>query len=159
MLSRIFWIGLGVIALIGGMIVQSGGGIFSWGDDGDHGRSVAKQIETRVDAIVDRSFDKMTVVTSDGQQIDVPPETKRELAKAVGRLVKAETDLALLKVRDSDPDERMAAETRRTQARADVERLKDAIERLEDNSDGDGDAIAQEVRQQIRDEVREAIRN
>ena len=159
MLSRIFWIGLAGIALIGGMIMQDGNGIFSWGDDADHRRSVAERVEARVDAAIDRSFDEMQVVTADGQEIEVPAETKRALAGAVGELVKAETDLAMLRVREGTDQEIAAANARRDRARAEVDTLKNRIERLEQSANAEGDAIGQEVRQQIRDEVRAEIRD
>ena len=90
MLSRIFWIGIAGIAIVAGMIIQNGRGILSWGDGSDHSRS--QRIELRVDAAIDRSVDRMQIVGSDGEEIDVPAEAKRALADAVGRLVKAETE-------------------------------------------------------------------
>ena len=159
MLSRIFWIGIAGIALVGGMIMQGGGGIFSWGDEADHKRSVAHRIETRVDAAIDHSFDKMQVIGSDGEKIDVSPETKRELAGAVGRLVKAETDLALLSVRDSSDEDIKAAQARRDRAKADVETLKDRIEQQTEVADDQADLIRQQIRADVRDTVRDAVRN
>jgi len=159
MLSRIFWIGIAGIALVGGMIVQGDRGIFSWGDDADHQRSVAHRIESRVDAAIDRSFDKMQVVGSNGEEIDVPAETKRALASAVAELVRSEADLAVTRIGDEDEGTVRAAEARRTQARAEVDRLKAEIERLENAPARDSDAITAEVRQQIRDEVRAEIRD
>jgi hypothetical protein len=159
MLSRIFWIGIAGIALVGGIILQGGSGIFSWGDDADHQRSVAQRIETKVDAAIDRSFDKMEVVTVDGKQIDVPPETKRALAGAVGELVKAETDRAMLKVRDASEQEIDAADARVDRARADVDRLKDQIEQQKDVAIDQRDAIREQIREDVRETVRDAVRN
>jgi hypothetical protein len=159
MLSRIFWAGVAGIAIIAGMAWQNDG-IFSW-DDHDPIVSVKsdRSIDERVDRAIETGIGKMEVVGSDGQEINVPAETKRALAEAVGRLVKAETDLALVKIRDGSENELKAAEGRRSQARADVERLKQEIERLDKSSSTDGDEIAQDVRQQIRDEVRAEIRD
>lgn len=159
MLSRIFWIGIAGIALVGGIILQGGGGIFSWGDDADHERSVARRIETHVDAAIDHSFDKMQVLGSDGQKIDVSPETKRELAGAVGRLVKAETDLAFLSVRDGSDEEMKAAHARRDRAKADVDALQARIEQQADVTNGQTDAIREQIRADVRDTVRDAVRN
>jgi hypothetical protein len=150
MLSRIFWIGIAGIAIIAGMILQNGRGILSWGA----GHSRSQRIESRVDAAIDRSVDRMQVVGSDGEEIDVPADAKRALADAVGRLVKAETDLALLRVREADKGEIEATIVRRDRARAEVETLKARIERQKAQSEGKRDAI----RDQIRDDVRDAVR-
>ena len=158
MLSRIFWIGLAGIALVGGMILQ-GGGMISWDDDGDHARTVAHRIETKVDAAIDHSFDKMTTVTVDGKKADVPPETKRALAGAVGELVKAETDFAMLKVRDGSDEEMAAARARRDRAKANVDALQERIEQQKQVTDGQADAIREQIRADVRDTVRDAVRN
>ena len=159
MLSRIFWIGIAGIALVGGIVLQGGGGIFSWGDDADHQRSVAHRIEAHVDAAIDHSFDKMKVVGSDGKEIDVPSETKRALAGAVGELVKAETDRAMLKVRDASEQEIDTADARVDRARADVDRLKDQIEQQKNVADDQADAIREQIRADVRETVRDAVRN
>jgi hypothetical protein len=159
MLSRIFWIGIAGIALVGGMVLQGGRGIFSWGDDADHERSVAERIETHVDAAIDRSFDKMEVVGSDGKKIDVSPETRRELAGAVGRLVKTETDLAFLRVRDGGEGEVAAAQASRDRAKADVDRLQASIEQRKQAMDGQADPIREQIRADVRETVRDAVRN
>lgn len=157
MLSRIFWIGIAGIAIVAGMIIQNGRGILSWGDGSDHSRS--QRIESRVDAAIDRSVDRMQIVGSDGEEIDVPAEAKRALADAVGRLVKAETELALLRVREADKKEIEAATVRRDRARAEVETLKSHIERQKALSDGKRDAIRDQIRDDIRDTVRGAGSN
>ena len=157
MLSRIFWIGIAGIAIVAGMIIQNGRGILSWGDGSDHSRS--QRIESRVDAAIDRSVDRMQIVGSDGEEIDVPAEAKRALADAVGRLVKAETELALLRVREVDKKEIEAATVRRDRARAEVETLKSHIERQKALSDGKRDAIRDQIRDDIRDTVRGAGSN
>ena len=159
MLSRIFWIGIAGLALVGGIIMQSGGGIFSWGDAADHQRSMAERIEARVDRSIDRSFDKMQVVDSSGEEIDVPAETKRALADAVSRLVKAETDLAMLRIRDGSNAEIDAANVRRDKARADVETLKDRIDRQKELTEDRRDVIRDQIRDDVRETVRDAVRN
>lgn len=156
MLSRIFWIGIAGIAIVAGMIIQNGRGILSWGDGSDHSRS--QRIESRVDAAIDRSVDRMQIVGSDGEEIDVPAEAKRALADAVGRLVKAETELALLRVREVDKKEIEAATVRRDRARAEVETLKSRIERQKALSDGKRDAIRDQIRDDIRDDIRDTVR-
>ena len=44
MASRIFWFLIAGCALIGGMALQDGGTIFSWGDTADDSRSVEQRI-------------------------------------------------------------------------------------------------------------------
>ena len=159
MLSRIFWIGLAGIALLAGMAWQSGHGIISWGDDADHGRSLEQKIEARVDRAIDRSFDHMDVVDSDGKEIDVPPETKRAMGEAVSRLVKAETDLAMLRIRDGSDKQIDQARARRDQAKADIDRLKDQIEARKQLTEDSRDALRDQIRADVRETVREAVRN
>jgi len=159
MLSRIFWIGIAGIALVAGMVMQDGNRIISWGDDADAARGAGHKVEMSVDSAIDRSFDKMTVVRSDGEEIEIPAETKRAMGEAVGRLVKAETELALLRVRDGSKAETEAATVRRDQARADVETLKDRIENQKTIVEGKREAVRNQVRQEVRETVREAVRN
>jgi len=159
MLSRIFWIGRAGLALGGGIIMQDGGGIFSWGDAADHSTKIEQRIEARVDRAIDHGFDKMQMVDSRGEEIDVPAETKRALADAVGRLVKAETDLAMLRVRDGSQADIDAANVRRDRARADVETLKDRIERQKELSENGRDAVRDQIRDDVRETVRAAVRN
>ena len=158
MLSRIFWVGLAGIALLTGMALQDGDWIF--GSDLERDitarteRAVERSVERSVERAIDQSFDGMEVVGEDGREIDVPRETKRAMAAAVGRLIKAETDLAMAKMGDESSEEVEAATARRDQARAEVDRLKSAIE-------GEGEAAVtarQEVRDEVRAEIREAVR-
>jgi hypothetical protein len=157
MLSRLFWIGLAGIAMIAGMAWQEG--IFGWGDDR---RRISVVTDRNPDAIVDRAvergFDKMKVVGAGGKEIDVPPETKRAMAVAVGRLVKAETDLAVLRVTDGNPEERESAQAERDRARAEVERLKAEIKNFEQAARAEQDAVRAQVRAEVRDTVRESVR-
>jgi len=153
MLSRIFWIGIAGIAIVAGMVLQNGRSILSWSDGPDHARS--QLIESRVDSAIDRSVDRLQVVGPDGEDVNVSPEAKRALADAVGRLVKAETELALLKVRDAGKAEIQAATDRSDRARAEVETLKSRIERQEARSRDQRHAI----RDQVRDDVRDALRD
>jgi hypothetical protein len=101
----------------------------------------------------------MEVVGSDGQKIEVSPETKRELAGAVGRLVKAETDLAFLRVRDGGDGEVTAAQADRDRAKADVDRLQAQIEQRKEVMDGQADAIREQIRADVRETVRDAVGN
>jgi hypothetical protein len=132
MLSRIFWIGIAGIALIAGIVVQDGRGILSWGDDHHVSAKVDRAIEERVEG----SFDKMQIVDSDGRQIELSRETRKEFGEAVGRLVKAEANLALLGVRDASDEEIQAATVRRDQ-----------------------DAVREQIRQEIHDDVHSAVRD
>ena len=155
MLSRIFWIGIAGIAIVAGMILQNGGSILSWGTD--HSRS--HRVESRVDAAIDRSVDKLQVVGPGGDEVDLSPEAKRALADAVGRLVKAETELALLKVRDAGKSEIAAATARRDRARANVETLKSRIEDQQTRAEDQRDVVRDQLRDDLRDTVRDAVRN
>ncbi|HET9335269.1 MAG TPA: hypothetical protein VFO12_02550 [Sphingomicrobium sp.] len=162
MLSRIFWISFAGIALIAGMALQDGG-IFSLADRTPDHAKAEQTIEARIETAIDRSFDKMHVTGSDGEEIDVPAKTKRAMADAVGRLVKAEADLAMARVGEDDQEAMQAAQARRDQARADVDRLKAEIRDFERAAQGEHDALREEIRrdvgEDIRASVREAVRN
>ncbi len=159
MLSRLFWIGLAGLALIGGMVLQSGDGIFSWGDHREISAKVDESIEDRVDKAIDRSFDKLDAIDSNGQEIDVPAETKRAMADAVGRLVKAETNLALARATDGSDEELAAAQTQRNKARADVDRFEAQIRALDRAASGESDATREQIKREVREDVREAVRS
>jgi hypothetical protein len=156
MLSRLFWIGVAGIALIAGIAVQDGDGIFSWDHD-ESSASSDRSIDERVDRVIDRSFDKMHVVGSDGEEMDVPAKTKRAMADAVGRLVKAETDLAMARIGDDDEEALQAAQSRRNQARADIDRLKSEIRDFERAVQGENEALREEIRREVREDVRESV--
>ena len=158
MLSRIFWIGLAGIALIGGMILQSDGGIFSWGDHREVSAKADRSIEEKVDRAIDRSFDKMTVTRIDGEQIDVPAETKRAMAAAVAELVKAETHYAMVKVGDASDDEVKAAQARRVKARAEVERLEVEIKKLERMSSSEREALREQIKREVQEDVSASVK-
>ena len=162
MLSRILWISVAGIALIAGIAVQDGVGIFSWTDDHDKSARLERKIEDQVDRAIDRSFDKMQVETADGREIDVPDETKRALADAVSRLVKAEADLAFARAGVGDEKEMQSAQARRDKARADVDRLKAEIKSYEgratrNHSDAIREHIEREVKEDVRDTVHDAV--
>ena len=158
MLSRIFWISLAGIALIGGMILQDGGSIFSWGDHREISAKAERTIEERVDHAIDRSFDKMEVMGSDGSEIDVPAETKRAMADAVGRLVKAEANLAVARATDSSDEEMKAARARREKARANVDRLETQIKNLDRASPSERDALREQIKRDVQEDVRTTVR-
>lgn len=167
MLSRIFWVGIAGVALVIGILLQDGGRIFSMAAESESMDGVQRSIEASVDRAIDGSFDGMQVMDGDGNEIDVPPETKRALGEAVGRLVKAKADLAILKMRDANAAEIAAVEVRSAQARADVDRLKAEIKGEEAAARAEHDALAaqierdvrQSVRDDIRAEIRDAVRN
>jgi len=158
MLSRIFWISLAGIALIGGMILQDGGSIFSWGDHREISAKAERTIEERVDHAIDRSFDKMEVMGSDGSEIDVPAETKRAMATAVAELVKAEADLAVAKIGESTDEEMKAARARREKARANVDRLETQIKNLDRASPSERDALREQIKRDVQEDVRTTVR-
>ena len=157
MLSRIFWVSAAGIALVVGMVVQGDWGI-DWTSDREVTERTARSVEEKVDRAIDASFDKMTVVQKDGREIDVPAETKRAMAAAVGELVKAETDLAMARIGDDDDKAIDAATARRDRARAEVDRMKDEIEALEQVSQGDRDALREQIRREVKEDVRETVR-
>jgi hypothetical protein len=161
MLSRIFWVGIAGIALVAGMALQDGGWLF---DSVERELGVEQAIDRSVDRTVDRAVDgsvhRLQVVGSDGRQVDVSPETKRALAEAVGGLVKAEADLAVLRVRGGgDSPELQAANARRAHARAEVDRLKAEVKAQEQLASVERDALRDQIRREVRDEIREATRN
>ena len=158
MLSRILWILAAGIALVAGMLVQDRW-IFGWTDQPDVSAKTEQAVEARVERAIDRSFDKMQVVGPDGSEIDVPGQTKRALAEAVGRLVKAETELAVLRISDGRDEEMQAARARSEQARADVDRLKTEIKRLEKGANRENDALREQIRQEIREDIRASVRD
>jgi hypothetical protein len=158
MLSRIFWISLAGIALIGGMVLQNGGWVFGWGDRPEISAKAERTIEDRVEHAIDRSFDKMQVVGDDGREVEVPAETKRAMADAVGRLVKAEADLAIARVGEDDEEAVKAAQARRMKARADVDRLKVQIEKLDQAASSESDALREQIRREIREDIRASVR-
>jgi hypothetical protein len=100
----------------------------------------------------------MQVMDGDGNEIDVPPETRRALGEAVGRLVKTKADLAILKVRDASNEEINAAEARSAQARAAVDRLKAQIKGQQQAARAEQDAVVAQVERQVRDDVRAQVR-
>jgi hypothetical protein len=157
MLSRIFWVSAAGIALVAGMVIQ-GDWNFDWPSDEPISERTARTVEEKVDRAIDASFDKMTVVQSDGREIDLPAETKRAMATAVGELVKAETDLALAKIGEDDEEAIAAATVRRDRARAEVDRMKDKIEALERSSQVDKDALREQIRREIQEDVRATVR-
>ena len=158
MLSRIFWVGVAGIALIAGMALQDGPRIISWDHD-EPPVHKASSIDEKVDRALDRSFDKMHVTDADGEEIDVPAKTKRAMADAVGRLVKAEADLAMARIGEDDQEAMKPASARRDKARADIDRLKAEIKEFERAAQGEDEALREEIRSEIRAEVRDSVRD
>ena len=158
MLSRIFWVGVAGIALIAGMALQDGPRIISWDHD-EPPVHKASSIDEKVDRALDRSFDKMHVTDADGEEIDVPAKTKRAMADAVGRLVKAVADLAMARIGEDDEEAMKAASARRDKARADIDRLKAEIKEFERAAQGEDEALREEIRSEIRAEVRDSVRD
>jgi hypothetical protein len=158
MLSRLLWVGVAGIALIAGIALQDGDSVFSWSHDSDVAAKSERAVDKQVERAIEGSFDKMQVTGSDGQDIDVPAKTKRALAEAVGRLVKAEADIAIARVGEDDEEAVREATARRDQARADVDRLKAEIKGLEKAAQGENDALREQIRREIREDVRDTVR-
>ncbi len=158
MFSRIMWGFAAVFALVAGMAIQDGDRLFDWSDDHEVSSRSERSIDARVEHAIDGSFDKMKVVGSDGEEVEVPPETKRAMAAAVGELVKAEADLALARIGDGSDKEEQNARARRDNARAEVERLKAEIKKFERSASREGDALREQIRREVREDVRETVR-
>ena len=130
MAGRIFWIGVAGAALSPGWWFRTATGLW-------HCRRIRGFEQDRSSSRPQRRSRRRPQCRQNTDhrprrtQIDVPPESKRDFADAVGRLVKAEADLCVLRVRDGNRQERAAARARRDHARAEVETLKDAIEQHE----------------------------
>ena len=157
MLSRIFWVGIAGLALIAGIALQDGDWMFGSHDTAID-RSIDRTVDRTVDRVVDGSVDRMEIVDRRGNEIAVPAEMKRAFGEAVGRLVKAEADLAILGIRGGDDARMVAATVRRDQARTEVETLKAQIAERKLVAAGEQD-VNDQVEQQIRDEVRASIRD
>ena len=157
MLSRILWIGVAGIAIVAGIALQDGNRIFSWDNDPPH-RTSASEHESRIDRVIDRSFEKMEVIGPDGEEVEVPAETKRELADAVSDLVKAEADLAMLRIGDGSDEEIAAARKRIADTRAHIDRVKNRLERAERGPTVDRDAMREQIRREVQEDVRASMR-
>lgn len=152
------WISVAGLALIIGIAVQDGDKILGWVEDTEMSARAEGTVEERVDRAIDRSFDKMEVTGSDGREIDVPAEAKRAIAAAVAQMVKAETDFAMVRVGDASDEEIQLAQARRTAARAEVERLKDQIEKLDRASDSERQVLREQIKREVQEDVRATIR-
>lgn len=157
MASRIFWVLAAGLALVTGMVLQDGGQIMAWADESEV--RTERAIEAGVERAVVASVDRMQVVGTDGRDIAVTPQTRRALAEAVGRLVKAEAEIAVLGIRDASDAEIQAATVVRDQARTEVETLKAQIERQDQLSDSERAAIRDQIRTTIREDVRDTVRD
>jgi hypothetical protein len=148
------------LALVTGMVLQDGGRIFSWADDhAGISTKTERAIQSSVDRAIDRGFDKMQVVGSDGREIAIPADTKHALGEAIGRLAKAEAHLAILGIRDGSDEELQAAKVRRDQARTEVETLKAQIEQQKDVAAGERDAVRAQIQDQVREDIRATVRD
>lgn len=159
MAGRIFWIGIAGAALITGMVVQDGDEFMALADESELSTRVDRRIDRTIDRAVDRSVARIQITDSDGRDLEVPAESKQAFADAVGRLVKAEADYAVLRVRDGSREERAAARARRDHARAEVETLKDAVKQQDEGRDAIREQGRREVRDEVRDTIRDAVRS
>ena len=162
MASRIAYFLIAGGAVLGGMIIQDGDRIFGWAEETKIAVNTERAIEARVERAVERSVERAQVVGADGRELDVAPETKRALAVAVAELVKAEADLAVLRIGDGSAREMQAADSRRVQARAEVDRLKAEVRQQEQAAELASEApeeMQRQIRDEIRAEIRDAVRN
>ena len=102
----------------------------------------------------------MQVIGSDGREIDVPREAKRAMADAVGRLVKAETDLAhrpasataaTRKLKAARATPRPGASRRRS--------AKGAVREARQAASNDNAVLREQIRARIRDDIRASVRD
>ena len=159
MASRALWILLAGVALVAGVATQQRDWLFAWTDEPHIERTTERVIEARVERAVEESFEQMQVVDSDGQAVDVAPETRRDLGNAIRRLVDAEARLAAMQLRKASATAEQDLRIRRDAARADVERLARHVEQQDQFSDADRDAVRNQIRDGIRATVRTAIPN
>lgn len=162
MASRIGYFLIAGGAVLGGMIIQDGDRMFGWGEETKVAIHTERAIEARVEREIDRSIDRAQVIDVNGREIDVTPDAQRAMGEAVARLVKAEADLAVLRVRDAGADELQAADAVRDQARAEVDQLKNEIDREEQTAVLGSEApedLQRQIRDEIRTEIRDAVRN
>ena len=163
MLSRLFWVGIAGVALVTGMILQDGDWFFDMARESEISAKAERAVDRTVDRVVDRAVESsagsMQVVGTDGREIDVPPETKRAFGEAIGRLVKAETSLAMLRARDGSSEDIRVATARRDQAKAEVDALKAAIKQAEQAGKLAGDDLSAQIESDIREDVRASIRD
>ena len=151
MAGRLAWIIAGGAAIIGGMAIQDGE-MFSFGGDD---RQFDREVDAAIDGAVAVREERGTpTIVVNGRPVS-EDEAVRAMTGAVAGLVKAEAALAAAQIgSDEDPAEVAGAREQRDRARAEVERLKAALEAADGSSEA-RDAI----RKQVRSEVREAIRN
>lgn len=163
MASRMFWIFLVAVALVAGTLFQGRDFILGWSGDSAVERAIETKVEnaveTQVEEAIEGSFERAQVVDSDGRTMQVAAETRHELGNAVSRLVSAETELALMRVRGASDGAEAAARARRDAAKADVEQLKAEIKRQDASSTPDRDLIRQQVQEDVRSTVRETVRS
>jgi hypothetical protein len=158
MLSRIFWIAAAGIALVAGVMVRDGGWIFD-SNDRAIDASIDRAVDRTIDRTIDRRMDGVQVVGADGHELQVSSQTKQQFADAVGRLVEAESDFALLRVGGTDGPERNAAAARRDQARREVSRLKAEIKQQGQPASLQRNAAREQIRDEIRDDIRSTVRD
>jgi electron transfer flavoprotein alpha subunit len=153
MLNRLLWIGLAILALVGGLLFQNR--ILFGVHDGVRG----KTIEARVAELSDSKIaDRMTVVSADGRPIEIPRETKQAMAAAIHSYISARAELALLRARNAQPQDIQAAQQRSDTAHAQIERVKAQIDEQRQLSERDRDALRSHIQNEVRQAVRDTVR-
>lgn len=156
MAGRIAWILAGGAAIVGGMLMQDRI-MLGWDDEPRVERHRDAKIDPSVDVdsivndVIDDQTDRLTVVGEDGATIDATPELKKQMARAVAELVKAEAALAVADFRDQPRDQLRVARDRRDQA----ERRVDQLARL--LKDREQRETVRDRKHEIRDRVRSEI--
>lgn len=159
MLSRIFWVGIAGVALVTGMVIQDGDWFWDMARESEVSTKTERGIEARIEQAIDRSIDKMEVVTVDGRDVRVSRAQKDAMADAIGRLVKAEGHLVALKIRDAADAEIEAASVERDEAKTRVEQMEAQMAAQGEAQRSERDAIREQVRAEVRDSVRDAVKN
>lgn len=147
-------------AIFAGMVVQ--GDIDLDDEDVVVHRTVSsdrgdRDIDRRIDRIVDRATREIDVRVGDDKAIESDPATRSALIGAVAELVRAEVSLAAAQRDDALPEAAVEqAQQRSDLARQTVDRIANEAR---SNTRDDRDAVRQNIRDEVRESVREAVRN
>jgi hypothetical protein len=150
---------VGGAALFAGMVVQ---GDVDLDDDDvvvhrvEKGDRNERDIDRRVDRIIDRATRGIDSRGDDDQPIEQNPVTRRAMAGTIAEYLRAEASLAVAQNDKNLPKAALAqAERRRDAAREAVDRLADEAKAV---SRDDRDEIRDNLRDEVRDAVRDGVR-
>ncbi len=160
MAGRLGYFLIGGAAIFAGMVVQ---GDIDLDDDDVVVHRVTKSdrgdrtIDRRIDRIIDRATRGIDSRGEDDQPIEQNPVIRRQMAGAIGELIRAEVSLAKAKSDDKLPKAALdQVEQRREAAKLAVDRLADEAKAV---SRDDRDEIRENLRDEVRESVRDALRS